>query len=120
MGTIELPLTVPQIADGGDLESQIFGLTTKFNKMQEATINNETPAIGNVLLADSSKPLFGQWIRTTDQKPEKGQRVLCSTIYGIQIGWLNVNGDWKFTNDGSQFTLEHWMPLPELPSVGGV
>ena len=47
-------LTFSQIADGGDLEPQIFRLTTKFNKMQEATINNETPAIGNVLLADGA------------------------------------------------------------------
>jgi uncharacterized protein with PIN domain len=30
----------------------MFGLTTKFNKMQEATINHETPAIGNVLLCE--------------------------------------------------------------------
>lgn len=44
-------LTFSQIADGGDLEPQMFGLTTKFQKMQEATINNENPAIGNVLLA---------------------------------------------------------------------
>ncbi len=79
-----------------------------------------TPTDANNVLADSSKPLFGRWIRTADQMPKKGERVLCSTIYGIQIGWLNVNGDWKFTNDGSQLTLEHWMPLPELPSVGGV
>jgi hypothetical protein len=33
----------------------MFGLTTKFNKMQEATIKHETPAIGNVLLADSAR-----------------------------------------------------------------
>jgi hypothetical protein len=42
---------VPQIADGGDLEPQMFGLTTKFDKMQKSSINNETPAIGNLLLA---------------------------------------------------------------------
>lgn len=30
----------------------MFGLTTKFNKMQEAIINNENTAIDNVLLAD--------------------------------------------------------------------
>jgi hypothetical protein len=47
-----LPITFSQIADGGDLEPQMFGLTTKFNKMQEVTIKNENPAIGNVLLAD--------------------------------------------------------------------
>ena len=47
---LNLCITFPQIADGGDLEPQMFGLTTKFHKMQEATINNETPAIGNVLL----------------------------------------------------------------------
>jgi hypothetical protein len=29
----------------------MFGLTTKFNKMQEVTIKHENPAIGNVLLA---------------------------------------------------------------------
>jgi hypothetical protein len=29
----------------------MFGLTTKFNKMQKNSINHETPAIGNVLLA---------------------------------------------------------------------
>lgn len=80
---------------------------------------NETSADANNVLADSSKPLFGFWIRTSEQMSKKGERVLCSTTYGIQIGWLNVNGDWKFTNDCSQFTLEHWMPLPEPPSVGG-
>lgn len=74
----------------------------------------------NGVLADSSKPLLAGWIRTADQQPEKGERVLCSTIYGIQIGWMNIKGDWSFSNGGSQFTLEHWMPLPELPSVGGV
>jgi len=42
---------VSQIADGGDLKPQMFGLTKNCNKMQEATINNEKPAIGNVLLA---------------------------------------------------------------------
>jgi hypothetical protein len=46
-----LPIAFSQIADGGDLETQMFGLTTKFNKMQKSSINNETPAIGNVLLA---------------------------------------------------------------------
>ena len=51
---MEWRITFSQIADGGDLEPQMFGLTTKFNKMQEATINNETPAIGNVLLADGA------------------------------------------------------------------
>jgi hypothetical protein len=49
-----LPLTFSQIADGGDLEPQMFGLTTKFNKMQKDSINHETPAIGNVLLADGA------------------------------------------------------------------
>ena len=39
------------IAEGGDLELQMFGLTTKFQKMQKDSINHETPAIGNVLLA---------------------------------------------------------------------
>ena len=48
---ISIATNVLQIADGGDLKPQMFGLTTKFHKMQEATINNETPAIGNVLLA---------------------------------------------------------------------
>ena len=50
---ISIATNVLQIADGGDLKPQMFGLTTKFHKMQEATINNETPAIGNVLLADA-------------------------------------------------------------------
>jgi hypothetical protein len=43
-------ITFSQIADGGDLESQMFGLTTKLKKMQEVTIKHENPAIGNVLL----------------------------------------------------------------------
>lgn len=54
-------ITFTQIADGGDLEPQMFGLTTKFNKMQEATINNETPAIGNVLLAAALTSPALQW-----------------------------------------------------------
>lgn len=52
---------VLHIADGGDLKPQMFGLTTKFNKMQEATINNETPAIGNVLLAAALTSPALQW-----------------------------------------------------------
>lgn len=48
----KMTTNVPQIADGGDLKTQMFGLTTNFHKMQEATINNEPPAIGNVLLAE--------------------------------------------------------------------
>jgi len=56
-----LLITFSQIADGGDLEPQMFGLTTKFNKMQEATINNETPAIGNVLLAAALTSPALQW-----------------------------------------------------------
>lgn len=47
--------TFSQIADGGDLEPQMFGLTTKFNKMSEVSTTTETPAIGNVLLADSAR-----------------------------------------------------------------
>ena len=54
-------ITFSQIADGGDLEPQMFGLTTKINKMQEATINNETPAIGNVLLAAALTSPALQW-----------------------------------------------------------
>ena len=54
-------ITFSQIADGGDLESQMFGLTTKFNKMQEATINHEPPAIGNVLLAAALTSPALQW-----------------------------------------------------------
>ena len=56
-----MTLTFSQIADGGDLEPQMFGLTTNFNKMQEATINNETPAIGNVLLAAALTSPALQW-----------------------------------------------------------
>ena len=49
-----LVLTFSQIADGGDLEPQMFGLITNLKKMQKNSINNETPAIGNVLLADGA------------------------------------------------------------------
>lgn len=35
MVLVALPITFSQIADGGDLEPQMFGLTTKLNKMQE-------------------------------------------------------------------------------------
>lgn len=58
------------------------------------------------------------WIKSSEKLPQKGDRVLVSSIYGIQIGWLTVNGNWQFCNDGNQFTIEHWMPLPELPSEG--
>lgn len=49
---LRLRTTFSQIADGGDLEPQMFGLTTKNYKMQKSSINNENPAIGNVLLAE--------------------------------------------------------------------
>ena len=51
MCRIKMAHNVPQLADGGDLKPKMFGLTTKINKMQKSSINNETPAIGNVLLA---------------------------------------------------------------------
>lgn len=35
----------------------MFGLTTKFNKMSEVSTTTETPAIGNVLLAEGIKRL---------------------------------------------------------------
>lgn len=54
-----LPVTFSQIADGGDLEPKMFGLITKFNKMHKNSINNETPAIGNVLLADGA---YTYWV----------------------------------------------------------
>ena len=50
------PITFSQIADGGDLEPQMFGLTIKFNKMSEIQIKHENPAIGNVLLAEVLHP----------------------------------------------------------------
>lgn len=51
MGVLKWHITFSQIADGGDLELQMFGLTTKYNKMSEVTKTTENPAIGNVLLA---------------------------------------------------------------------
>lgn len=48
-------ITFSQIADGGYLKLQIFGLTTKFNKMSKVSKTNETHDIGNVLLADSAR-----------------------------------------------------------------
>jgi len=74
---LALPLTVSQIADGGDLKVQMFGLTTKFQKMQEATINNETPAIGNVLLAEAIKRL------------PKEKREEISKLFSEVIGRIN-------------------------------
>jgi len=59
-----------------------------------------------------------EWIKSSEKLPEKGERVLVYSIYGIQIGWLTVNNDWQFCNDGHQFTVEHWMPLPKLPCEG--
>lgn len=54
MVSVALPITFSQIADGGILEPQKVGLTTKFNKMSEVSKTTEKPAIGNVLLADSA------------------------------------------------------------------
>lgn len=65
--SLALPLTFSQIADGGDLEPQMLGLTTKFNKMQKDTINNENPAIGNVLLAGVPMRVFGEEIVETTE-----------------------------------------------------
>ncbi len=47
----QIEANVPMLYEGGELELQKVGLTTNFNKMQKSLINNETPAIGNVLLA---------------------------------------------------------------------
>ena len=55
-------ITFSQIADGGDFEPQMFGLTTKFNKMSEVSTTTEPPAIGNVLLA-AAFPLLIEIIR---------------------------------------------------------
>ena len=50
MSVFKMAGNVFGLGEVGDLEPQMFGLTTKFNKMQKATINHENPAIGNVLL----------------------------------------------------------------------
>lgn len=71
---------------------------------------------GYVTAMDEYASQFQQeWIRTANKKPENGERVLCNSIYGIQIGWISVLGDWQFSNGGSQLTLQHWMPLPKQP-----
>ena len=70
-----MAITFSQIADGGDLEPQMFGLTTKFNKMQEATIYHEPPAIGNVLLADSARYIL--FLIDSKIKQHDG-RIFCS------------------------------------------
>lgn len=58
-----------------------------------------------------------RWVNVSDRLPEKGERVLCSSIYGVQIGWLTNRGDWQFTNGGSQISITHWQPLPSLPTA---
>ena len=56
-----------------------------------------------------------RWVKVSERLPEKGERVLCNTIYGVQIGWLTIKGDWQFTNGGSQISITHWQPLPTPP-----
>lgn len=53
-----------------------------------------------------------EWIDVKEKRPEKGERVLCDTIYGIQIGWIGIKDDWHFSNGGTQLSLRHWQPLP--------
>lgn len=106
-------MTIPPRID--DTDMVLSELITRFEALLQANnIELKQPVSG------SSKPPLAGWIRTADKQPEKGKVVLCNSIYGIQTGWMNIKGDWSFNNGGSQFTLEHWMPLPELPSVGGV
>ena len=56
-----------------------------------------------------------RWVKVSERLPEKGERVLCNSIYGVQIGWLTIKGDWQFTNGGSQISITHWQPLPTPP-----
>lgn len=72
----------------------------------------------HVTAIDFLKKEKDSWIHASEKLPNKGERVLCSSIYGIQIGWMRLQGDWEFSNGGSQFTLEYWMPLPSLPTSG--
>ena len=85
-----------QIADGGDLESQIFGLITKFNKMQKATTNNETPAIGNVLLAEVPKVQGIIMIDFTVQCPHCDENIYQS----MDREWFEKTMGHSFPTDG--------------------
>ena len=77
----------------------MFGLTTKINKMQKDTINNETPAIGNVLLADvvsleDAKKLSRLGWTKTQTKLGYKKRNNCS-VYDKVIS----NGRWSLDYD---------------------
>ena len=94
-----MPLTPSQIADGGDLEPQMFGLTAKLIRMKIVSIQAETPAIGNVLLA------AGDFISSNVQKPPFKTIVETYTPFG----YANKAMFHEDENDGYDFKNERPM-----------
>lgn len=86
------------MGSGGDLEPQMFGLIKKFNKMQKSSINNENPAIGNVLLAVVLKHIglfmFGSIISagflTIVKNYDKALRNDDWFIIALSISWTTI------------------------------
>lgn len=83
-----------QIADGGDLEPQMFGLTTKFIKMQKDTIKHEKPA--NVLLAEVPKVQGTIMIDFTVQCPHCDENIYQS----MDRQWFEKTMGFSFPTDG--------------------
>lgn len=52
------------------------------------------------------------WIPVTQRLPEEGERVLCYTEWGTQIGFLNVLGLWSIQNGACVSNIKLWQPLP--------
>ena len=61
---------------------------------------------------------FDGWIPVTQRLPEVGERVLCDTQFGVQIGFRRLDGLWSLSN-GAVVDVKLWQPLPAVPQEKG-
>ena len=59
------------------------------------------------------------WIKCSDEMPEKSVNVLIANIYTIGLAKLNSTGFTVIASNDfvPKNQVTHWMPLPELPEV---
>lgn len=88
---------------------------------KETKITDEAAITSNGVLADSSKPLL-EWVRTADKLPPDNEThfLVVGGGYGSITIMRGAYVHYSIKDKGGLKPPTHWMPLPAMPSGGGV